>query len=252
MPFEFYDVNTVDNIPAQDYLIDKILPEGVILLSAVPKAGKSVLALDWALSLSAGIDWMGIPSRQTSVVYVLSEARSTLPPRTRAWKARHGKLSHELTFACGATNLCDTTRVLTDLGLHTPSEGLVIFDTVQRNMEGADENDVRAMGALIKTCDFLYENYHTSSLLVHHSTKEHTVNAAGAKVVGSWYRGHSSLLGAIDMGISLERDEEQECSTLVCKDARHDERFEPITLPRAKLAGSFIIDWGGEKKRGYR
>ena len=39
MPIDFYSVETVVNIPPQDYLINQILPEGVNLLSAHPKQG---------------------------------------------------------------------------------------------------------------------------------------------------------------------------------------------------------------------
>jgi RecA-family ATPase len=245
MSIDFYSVETVVNIPPQDYLINQLLPEGVNLLSAHPKQGKSILALDWALSLSAGLDWMGIPSRQCSVTYILSEARSTLPPRVQAWQKRHGKLPHELTIACGASNLCDYATVIKDLNVHIPEQGLLIWDTMARNMVGGDENDFRTMSALIKTCDMVYETKHTTTLLVHHSTKEHQVTAAGAKVTGSWYRGHSSLLGAVDMGMTIDEDE------LVCKAARHDEPFEPIPLKRTVISGGVILDWSS-KKVSYR
>jgi hypothetical protein len=245
MPIDFYTNETVVNIPPQDYLIDKLLPEGVSLLSAQPKTGKSIVALDWGLSLSAGLDWMGIASRQCPVLYVLSEARSTLPPRVAAWQRRHGKLSHELTYACGATNLCISEQVVMDLAPHIPEQGLVIWDTMSRIMVGGDEIDFRTMGAAIRTCDSIYESFGTSSLLVHHSTKEHQVTAAGAKVTGSWYRGHSSLLGAIDIGITIEENE------LICKAARHDEPFEPIALQHSTDGGGIIIDWSS-KKVAYR
>jgi RecA-family ATPase len=242
---DFYTNDTVINIPPQDYIIDKILPEGVNLLSAQPKAGKSILALDWGMSISSGIDWMGIKTRQIPVLYILSEARSTLPPRVHAWQIRHGKLPSELTYACGATNLCDYSQVIVDLIPHVPEQGLIIWDTMSRNMVGGDENDIRTMGAAIRTCDRMFEERHTSSLLVHHSTKEHQVTAAGAKVTASWYRGHSSLLGAIDMGMTIEDND------LVCKAPRHDEPFEPISLEHAIVNGSIIIDWSS-KKVGYR
>ncbi|MGA2412682.1 MAG: AAA family ATPase [Candidatus Binataceae bacterium] len=242
---DFYTNETVHNIPPQDYLINLILPEGVSLLSAHPKKGKSILALDWGLSLSAGLNWMGHQCRQVPVLYVLSEARSTLTKRVPAWQTRHGKLSHELTYACGATNLCDYNTVIADLSPHIPDEGMIIWDTMSRNMVGGDENDFRTMGAAIRTCDRLYENHGTSSLLVHHSTKEHQITAGGAKVTGSWYRGHSSLLGAIDMGMTIDEDE------LVCKAARHDEEFDPIALQRTVIGGGVILDWHSTKA-GYR
>jgi RecA-family ATPase len=239
--FDFYTNATVINIPPQEYLIEGILPEGVNLLAAPPKRGKSIVALDWGLCLSSGIDWMGYPTRQIPVIYVLSEARGTLAPRVRAWQFRHGKLSAEITYACGSTNLGDRELVLKALAPHIPEQGLIIWDTMARNMVGGDENDFRTVSGVIQTCDFFYEEYHTTSLLVHHSTKEHTVSAAGAKVTASWYRGHSSLEGAIDMGITIEDDE------LVCKASRHDEPFDPITITRASVNGSVILDWTSAK-----
>jgi RecA-family ATPase len=251
MPFEFFGQESVTQIPPQEYLIDQVLPEGVNLLSAQPKSGKSLVALDMGLCMASGTDWMGIKTAQVTVLYVLSEARGTLPGRVLAWRIHHGFRSAEITFACGATNLQDYKRVKKELGLHVPEDGLIIWDTLARNMEG-DESDSRAMGAVVRTCDAFYEDKHTTSMIVHHSTKEHTVTAAGAKVTSSWYRGHSSLLGAIDMGISIEDDE------LVCKAARHDEPFDPIPLQRKRIIvpsmerPSIVLDWSSRKVIEYR
>jgi RecA-family ATPase len=244
MAMDFYTTETVLNIPPQEYLIDKILPEGLNLLSAHPKAGKSLVALDWGLCLSSGLDWMGIKCAQCAVLYVLSEARGTLPSRVRAWQKMHGKRSAELTFACGFTNLQDYAKVTTDLAPHVPEDGLIIWDTLSRNIEG-EEGESRTMGAVIRSCDAIYESKHTSSLLVHHSTKEHTINTGGATVTASWYRGHSSLLGAIDMGMTLVDDE------LVCKAARHDEPFDNIPLQRTSVEGGLVLNWHS-KKVSYR
>jgi RecA-family ATPase len=251
MALEFFTEDTVMNIPPQAYLIEGILPEGMCMLAAPPKLGKSLVALDMGMSLAAGLDWMGIPSRQVSVLYILSEAKGTLPGRVLAWRKWHNFPTAEITFACGATNMLDFKRVKKDLQPHIPEQGLIVWDTLQRNTEGADENDVRAMGAVIKTCDWIYEQHDTTSLLVHHSTKESTVSAGGAKVISSWYRGHSSLLGAIDMGMTIENDE------LICKAARHDEPFDPIPLTRQRVEvrelgkSSIALGWG-RKKAEYR
>jgi RecA-family ATPase len=246
MSLDFYIGADVLRIPPQEYLIKPLIPEGLTLLSAPPKTGKSILALDWGLSLSTGLNWMGYPCRQATVLYVLSEARSTLPPRVTAWERRHGKHPREITYALGATNLCDTAAVIHDLTPHIPEDGMIIWDTMARNMVGADENDFRAMGALVRTCDTIYESTGTSSLLVHHSTKEHTVQGGG-KVTSSWYRGHSSLLGAIDMGMTIDPN----TGYLECRAARHDEEFEAIPLIHTVVEGSIIIDWR-EKGTAYR
>lgn len=225
-------------------MIDKVLPEGLSLLSAHPKAGKSLVALDWAMCLSTGLDWMGIKCVQAPVLYILSEARGTLPSRVKAWQKLHGMHSAEITWACGFTNMQDYGRVVRELSPHIPENGLMIWDTLSRNMEG-EESESKTMGAIIRTCDTIYESMHTSSLLVHHSTKEHTINTSGATVTASWYRGHSSLLGAIDMGMTLFEDE------LVCKAARHDEPFDNIPLQRTTVDGGLALNWHS-KKVSYR
>jgi hypothetical protein len=144
----------------------------------------------------------------------------------------------------------DVNKVRKELKPHIPEDGLIIWDTLARNMAG-DESDSIAMGQVIRTCDEIYDRQHTSSLIVHHSTKENTISASGAKVTSSWYRGHSSLLGAVDMGMSIEDDQ------LVCKAARHDEPFEPISLSRKAIRvpeidrNSIVLDWTS-KKVGYK
>lgn len=228
MPFDFYQQDTVVNIPPQEYLIKPVLPEGLSLLSAKPKEGKSLVALDWVMCLGTGLPWRGLTTQQVAVLYILSEARGTLPGRVLAWHALHGRHPAEITFACGFSNLEDYKQVIKDLKVHIPEDGLIVWDTLARNMQ-RDESDSTAMGAVVRTCDLIYERWHTSSLLVHHSTKEQKLTAAGKPFSSSYYRGHSSLLGAVDIGMTIEDGE------LVCKDSRHDEPFEPIALPRKSI-----------------
>ncbi len=58
--FRLYSIEELEELPDPDWLIDGIMPEGALVELYGPHGvGKSFLALDWALSLAAGIQWPG-------------------------------------------------------------------------------------------------------------------------------------------------------------------------------------------------
>lgn len=56
------------------WIIDEILPAGLTILAAKPKSGKSFLALDLAISVSIGEDFLGkYPTNKTNTLYISNE-----------------------------------------------------------------------------------------------------------------------------------------------------------------------------------
>jgi hypothetical protein len=62
------------NIPKPKWVIENVLPEGLSILGGKPKKGKSLLALNIALSVTAGIPTLGnLPSKTGPVIYLAFE-----------------------------------------------------------------------------------------------------------------------------------------------------------------------------------
>jgi hypothetical protein len=83
---------------------------------------------------------------------------------------------------------------------------LIVIDTLNRAMNGADENSSEAMGQVIASIDRLKAATGACVLLVHHSGKDATKGS----------RGHSSLQAAVDTEIEVRDNEDgTHCATVL-------------------------------------
>lgn len=70
---DFIDVSELQDktLPPMKWLIDDLLPVGgVVMLSAKPKMGKSFLAIQLALSVASGGEFLGFQARKNEVLYI--------------------------------------------------------------------------------------------------------------------------------------------------------------------------------------
>lgn len=189
--------DAICDVPPPEPLMGDILSlDSVAVLYGRPGGGKSLLALDWALSLAIGNWWQGREIKQGNVLYALAEGVRGTGPRVKAWKRfnRHPSpipdgfvwlpLAFDLREPSWAGPLA---HVAADLN---PS--IIVIDTLNRYAPGTDEGPAD-MGKIIYAADLLKRMTGACVLIVHHSGKD---ASAGA-------RGHSSLLGAVDTELEL-------------------------------------------------
>jgi hypothetical protein len=181
------------------WLIKGLLPaDAMATLIGRPGCKKSFLALDMAMHVAFGSPWRGRKVLHRSVLYVGSESGTAGANRVHAWLQHHGRewpdrfllspVSLDLsTSAADARALVDFTRA------RLPDCGLVVFDTLARNLRG-DENSGADMGRLLGNVEMIRQSLGCTVALVHHVGKD---DARGA-------RGHSSLLGAVSCEIRVE------------------------------------------------
>lgn len=192
--------------PARDMLVKGLIGAGELsLIYGQPKCGKSFLSTALALAIAAGEQrWFDHRiKRPGPVLYVIMEGQGGYPQRLTAWSKRHGPVPKQF--------VCCTAR----LTLLTPSEDierledlieakeadlgapfvLIVIDTAARAMTGADENTVQDMGDFLAHLARLQDRHTRPHVqVIHHE------NAAGTKP-----RGSTSLLGAGDTFIRVER-----------------------------------------------
>ncbi len=179
--------------------------KGLGLIYGASGAGKSFLALDLAAAIAEGRPWFGHRTTRAPVIYLCLEGAAGFLGRIRAWEASNGRALTELVgFVRESFNLLNQECVLelvhaigsfaktvsADLG-----PPVIVIDTLNRAMPGADENGSSAMGAVLEACSLISEASGGLTLLVHHVGKDPERGA----------RGHSSLIAAVDASLMVVR-----------------------------------------------
>lgn len=181
----------------QRWLVENIVPtRGLVAMIGPPGAGKTFLAVDLALHVCSGRDWLGHRTERGLVVYLGAEDADGLRMRLIALR-EHLPLDKGPPFALidGALDLlrADDLKKL-EAGVRQASEesefpvSLVIVDTLSRTFGDADENS-SDMAAYVRNLDLLKSGFDCTVLLLHHPPK----NSPGRSP-----RGHSSLPAACD------------------------------------------------------
>jgi hypothetical protein len=178
--------------------VDGVIPfEGIGEFYGAPGCGKTFLALDLGLSVATGRPWMGRPVEQCPVVYVASEGgRRAARNRIVAWQVETG-VSDTSLFECAAANFSlpdGAAPLLEAIAARGVTPKLVIIDTLNQNFGGADENSAQDMGRFVAHVKKIQRALGGFVLVLHHSGKD---DSRGA-------RGHSSLLGALDLEAKIE------------------------------------------------
>ncbi len=187
-------------------LIKGVIPAGAFaLVFGPPGSGKSFLAADLAAHVAAGLDWRGHRVRGGPATYVAAEAGGAILGRFIAAREHVLPESFEGTWPLAVMtrgpdllNMVQVEALIEELaaiaGAAGAPLGLVVVDTLSRSIQGADENSSEAMSLVVGAVDRLREATGAAVMLVHHSGKDSTRGA----------RGHSSLLAACDVAISVD------------------------------------------------
>lgn len=189
----------------QRYLVDKLLSPGAMsMIYGDSNSKKTFFALDLALHISLGREWMGRKTEQGLVIYVATEGHFGLPPRIEAFKKYHN-ITENLPFGLClyAINLWNSSTDIKELiveirkieTMYNQKAKLIVIDTLFRALAGGDENSGKDMGAFVNNCSSLKDQLSSHLLLIHHTGK----NKEGA-------RGHSSLRAAVDTEIEIVND----------------------------------------------
>jgi len=181
------------SLPPPTWLMDKLIPEnGLVGLYGAPSGGKSFVALDWAMSISEGIPWLGrFKTKQAPVIYIAAEGGRGIQKRAREWMRAHDKSDlpamYWLLSPLYVREEGMVEAFIEELEKRDVFPGLVVFDTLSRSFGNGDENSSADMGHFIDSVMRLAVGRHMSALIVHHT------NATGARE-----RGHSAFRGNLD------------------------------------------------------
>ena len=203
----FQDLNDFLRREPPRWLVENYLVSGsYAAIVGEPGAGKSLLAIEMGLSVANGLPMFGQRVQKGRVLYVVAEGQGGFGRRALAWlearltsDVQHPAPPGQFIVLPVAVNLTDPAAVRAFLGqakAHADEPRVVVWDTLNQNMGGANENDSEAMGAVNTAARAIRATWPEAAVvLVHHGRKK------DGKI-----RGHSSLEGALDTIIGVEQD----------------------------------------------
>lgn len=199
VPFHEIKLNTQPR-----YLVKGVLPSrGLGLVWGPPKQGKSFWTCDIATHVAMGWEYRGRRAKKGIVVYCVLEGQSGFEARKAAMEQTLLKDvdPRQVPFFIMPVKMSlvaqrgELIKLIQDeLGDDMPA--LVVIDTLNRSFEGSESDD-ESMTRYIKAADELTDTFDCLTLVVHHSGWD-----------TSRARGHSALIGAIDVEISVKKSEE--------------------------------------------
>lgn len=197
--FKMLTAADILSLPVAEDLIRGVLPRsGLAAMFSPSGSGKSFLILDMVGALQTGEPWFGRRTRPVKCTYVVLEGQGGLRKRVEAYQAVNGPLDG-VAFMVEPFAIIEPDQAdeLADRIIESGNAGgLVVIDTLSRAAGGVDENGPEGMGRILAGAGRLQHRLGGLVLLVHHTGKD---TAKGL-------RGHSSLVGALDAAIEVNRD----------------------------------------------
>jgi hypothetical protein len=210
-PFDVVQAAQLETACGQNpWLIDQLwMSEAVGILGGPPRAYKTWLALEMAVSVASGQPCLGmfpVPQPGPVLLYAAEDSASSLRSRLESIaRVRNSDFNHLDVRVITADRLRldqsdDQQRFRATLAIHQPR--LVILDPLVR-IHCADENASNAVAALLGYFRALQRCFHAAILLIHHSRKD---PSAGS---GLSLRGSSDFYAWTDSLLFLQRRRDQ-------------------------------------------
>lgn len=192
--------------------------DSLTTLFGSPGCGKSFVAIDMACCIASGQDWNGNRTATGQVLYIAGEGHVGFARRLTAWQGVHGIIPPNRLFVSTRSIAFDPAglqAVLDAIAELSDVPALICIDTLATVIDG-NENDAADMARFIRALKAMQVRTQAAVLVVHHT-------GHGDK---SRARGHSSLNGAIDTELKLERTDGN--GTLTCTKQKDGEEPQPV------------------------
>src|SRR5215813_7168206 len=194
-----------------NHLIKGILPRsGLAVIWGPPKCGKSFWTFDAVMHPALGWKYRGRKVQQGPVVYCALEGGVGFSRRVEAWRQRYLAADHdEVPFYLLDVPLdliADQAALIEAISEQVGDEGpplCVVIDTLNRALAGS-ENKPEDMNKFIRAADAIWVAFECLVVIVHHSG-----------IDPKRPRGHTSLPGADEVQIKVERADDGTITTTV-------------------------------------
>lgn len=191
------------DLPPVEYIVDVIVSKGLVILSAKSKIGKSWFALDLAIAVASGADFLGFNTTQGEVLYIDLENTKALTQQRLMILLNGAEPPESLTIANDYSTMNDSfLEDITEYLEQHPKVSLVIVDVFQKIKKSksnnkADYDDVYENFTPLKE---LAEKYNISLILVTHDRKMTDPTDPFTNILGS-----TAIMGASDEVIVIHK-----------------------------------------------
>lgn len=194
--------------PPIEYVVDVIIAKGLIVLSAKSKMGKSWLALQLAVAVASGEDFLGFNTQQGGVLYIDLENAEPIARSRLATVLNGSEPPDKLTVINDYSTMNDT--FITDISEYLEEHkdtSLVIVDVFQRvkKSKKANQSDYDDIYQNFTPLKELTEKYNISLILVMHNRKAVDLTDPYSNVLGS-----TAIMGASDEMIVIHKKERRD------------------------------------------
>ena len=229
--FQLTPFNDIKFETTNEWLVKKLLPrKGVAAIYGASGSVKTFILLDLLLHGALGWPWGGRRVVQTPTIYIAAEGAAGLRKRKIGWELAHDGLPDNVPFHLieVAPNLGagigDLKELIASIEAAGVRPGAIAIDTVAQSMGAGDENNT-GMVQLAANITALANHFGCLVAAVHH------VGLSDEKRL----RGHSSLLGALDVSILSERKEGALSATLTVMKLKDEESAQKFTIHLARV-----------------
>lgn len=156
-------------LPEQSWLVEDWIPEGVITIAGRPKIGKSLMALDLALSIASGGYFLNRQCKQGKVLFfALEDHPRRIQLRLKQFDAKTTQnIGFGFEYKYSPANLILLQEVIRDEGIN-----LVVIDTFSRFFPEADQNDHIQMVDALGNISKLAQDMNISMIMIDHHRKQ--------------------------------------------------------------------------------
>lgn len=227
-PMTVLSLGDLSQLKPPTWLLSNRIPEGITLLWGESWTGKSMLALDWTLTMAS--------INQRPVVYFAGEGLSGIKARTEAWQAAHPTYHPDMwSLVPEVPRLLDPSSVADLVSVCEQTEPqLIVIDTYVRSLAGGNENSTQDATTAVGVLDMLRREFGLSTILIHHQGRV-------ARLGG---RGSTVPFDASDCAWLVEGTEQTKdwYHQATCKKLKDGDVPQPFKFSLTPVAGSVVVD----------
>jgi hypothetical protein len=193
------------DLTEQPYLVDELIPRrGLVTIWGKPKCYKSFLTFDMMWHVVKGLTWHDRAVRQGVVAFCAFEGNHGYGARVEALLKHYAVDRSDrgpLYAISGNANLIADHRLMIrefqgEMRKHGQEKlSAIVLDTLNKSLYGSESKDTD-MANYIRAAEALRDAFDCVVIIIHHCGHDETRP-----------RGHSSLLGAVDVQLAVTRDE---------------------------------------------